>query len=300
MAEKKVLGTLLGVALGDGLGESPFLLTEGGPIPPTDDTVMTYALAEVLVEEKRPDPQRSLEKYLDLFERGILTKVGATTLRALERFKRTRNWFYAGVISERAAGNGVAMRISPLGLYAALKNLPLEDFYESVRHEGYATHRNELAILGAFAVAFGVHLNLREDLPKEEVLKEVVGILKNLGEVGPLVDRLEEALKLHLRKVSPADALRRLGTGGFVVETVASAYYLFLRSEEFTEGLFPLWEVGGDADTIGAVFGSLFGSFYGAATLPPALVERLEVLPWALRLTEGLLSLGKSPPSAGS
>ena len=265
-------------ALGDGLGEYPHLLVEKKPIPPTDDTVMTLALLEVLVESGKYNPQRVAEKYLDLYLKGELQKIGYTTYRALERFRETGNWFKAGIVDRRAAGNGVAMRIAPLGVWAYLKNLPLEDFYEYVRWEGYITHRNELAISGAFAVAYAVYFNLKEN-PREAgiTVKKVIEILEKLGIENAVKGAVEKALKLYTDGYTSAEALPLLGTSGFVVHTVGSAFFLFLKGENFLEGIKDLLEVGGDTDTIGAIYGSLTGSLRGAEGVPEGLIDRLEV-----------------------
>jgi len=284
---EKVKATFLLHALGDGLGEYPHLWRDKKPIPPTDDTVMTSALLEVLVQEGEHNPQRVAENYLLYLKRGLLTKVGYTTLKALKRFEETRNWFYAGVACKRCAGNGVAMRISPLGVWAYLKNLPLEEFFETVRREGYITHRNELAIGGAFAVAYAVYLNLKEGLPKEETVKRVLLTMEELGMENPVRDAVERAL--NLKGEDGRVALQRLGSGGYIVDTVGSAFYLFLSRDDFLEGLNLLWEVGGDTDTIGAIFGSLYGSLYGFKNVSKDLIERLEVKEKIEKLTGELV-----------
>jgi ADP-ribosylglycohydrolase len=180
------------------------------------------------------------------------------------------------------------MRISPLGVWAYLKNLPLEEFYESVRWEGYITHRNELAIGGAFAVAYAVYLNLKEKPPKGETVKAVLRVMEDLGMENPVKGAIERALEL--KEVEGSGALQRLGTGGYIVDTVGSAFYLFLSQRDFIKGLSLLWEVGGDTDTIGAIFGSLYGSLYGLKNIPKDLIERLEVREKIEKLTEVLIS----------
>jgi len=273
----KVGGTLIGTALGDGLGEYPHLLKVEEPIPPTDDTVMTLTLAKVVFSLKVHDPQKVAEAYYRLYREGKLNKIGWATFQAFKRFEKYRNWFYSGVISKRAAGNGVAMRVAPLGIFAYLKKLPLEDFYETVRREGYITHRNELAISGAFAVAYAVYLNLEGKLTPTEVVKGTLNLLEELGIENPV----KESLGMSLKKVglNPKEALTSLGTSGYVVHTVASAFYLFLKMDNFLEGLKALLEVGGDTDTIGAIYGALYGSHFGTEKFPPNLVNRLETLP---------------------
>ncbi len=265
-------------ALGDGIGEYPKLLVENDPIPPTDDTVMTLALLEVLVEGGTYDPQRVAEKYLELYLTGELQKIGYTTYRALENFKRTRDWFRAGIVDRRAAGNGVAMRIAPLGVWSYLRNLPLEDFYEQVRYEGYITHRNELAISGAFAVAYAIYTNLK-DKPRTAggTVKKNINILEELGIENPVKNAIERAFLLYKEGYSSGEALPLLGTSGYIVHTVGSAFFLFLKEENFLRGMEELLKVRGDTDTIGAIYGALSGSLRGKGEVPDTLIDRLEV-----------------------
>ena len=277
-------------ALGDGLAEYPDLMRKNRPIPPTDDTTMTLALLESIVGEGDYNPQRVAEKYLKLYESGELKLIGFTTYKALERFKKSKNWFYSGVIGKRSAGNGVAMRISPLGVLAYLKKQPLEDFYENVRREGYITHRNELAIGGAFAVAYAIYKNLKGSKNALETTLEVLKILEELGLENPVKENLRRALELYEKGVSYIDALNTLGTGGYIVETVGATFYLFLSEGDFIEGLKKLLEVGGDTDTIGAIFGSLYGSLRGFGAVDKTLLERLEVKGKIEKLVEALIN----------
>ncbi|HIQ26106.1 MAG TPA: hypothetical protein EYH48_02050 [Aquifex aeolicus] len=285
---ERIKATFLLHALGDGLGEYPHLREDTKPIPPTDDTVMALALLEVLVESKKHDPQKVAQKYLYYFKKRILKKVGYTTLEALKRFETTKNWFYSGIACRHCAGNGVAMRIPPLGVWAYLGKLPLEEFIETVRAEGYITHRNELAISGAFAVAYAVYLNLKEKLSKEETVKRVLQTMEHLGMENPVKFAIENAL--HLKGWDGKSALQRLGSGGYIVETVGAVFYLFLSQGDFSEGLNLLWKVGGDTDTVGAIFGALYGSHYGLENVPKTLIRRLEVKGKIEKLTEKLVS----------
>ena len=273
-------------ALGDGIGEYPHLLEEKKPIPPTDDTIMTLALLEVIVEQGKYDPQKVAEKYLQLYLKGDLKKIGYTTYRALENFKRKGDWFRSGVIDKRAAGNGVAMRIAPLGVFAYLKNLPLEDFYERVRYEGYITHRNELAISGAFATSVAIYFNLKENPPSAlYTAKNTLSVLESLGIESPVKDAVEKALNLYREGYTTSEALPILGTSGYIVHTIGSAFFLFLKEGKFLKGILNLLKIGGDTDTIGAIYGSLLGSFRGTEEEERDLIDRLEVREKVEKLT---------------
>ena len=60
---------------------------------------------------------------------------------------------------------------------------------------------------------------------------------------------------------------------GFVVDTFNTALWGFSESKTFEEGLLKVVNLGGDADTAGAVYGQLAGSFYELHALPERFLK---------------------------
>ena len=71
---------------------------------------------------------------------------------------------------------------------------------------------------------------------------------------------------------------------GYVVDSLEAALWAFHRSTSFKEGALLAVNLGGDADTTGAVYGQLAGAYYGEGGIPEdwrlcvALRETIESL----------------------
>ena len=112
---------------------------------PTDDTVMTLAVAEWLIEDEK-HTHDSLSQYMRKWGRKF------------------PNAGYGGMFSlwlndERATaygsyGNGAAMRVSPVGLYAS----SLEEAMRLAKISAEVTHSHPEGIKGAQAVASAIWL----------------------------------------------------------------------------------------------------------------------------------------------
>src|SRR5262245_33045013 len=148
MLFERVVGTIVGGALGDAWGR-PF---EGsvprGPIPPpdelviTDDTQLTLATCEAVIEGGTVDPARIAGRFLVWFRSGRLRGLGASTLKALRDLDLGAHWALSGAKGERSAGNGAAMRIAPL---AFLLDLRSDEHRRTLRDVCRITHHHDEA-----------------------------------------------------------------------------------------------------------------------------------------------------------
>jgi len=55
---------------------------------------------------------------------------------------------------------------------------------------------------------------------------------------------------------------------GFVVEAMEAALWAFYNTSSFEEGALKTVNLGGDADTVGAIYGQLAGTYYGLRNIP--------------------------------
>ncbi len=282
--QDRYLGAMLGLAVGDALGaqvefrpKGSFPLVAGmeggGPhhLPPgawTDDTSMALCLAESLLE-RGFDPQDQMERYLRWYREGYLSAkgyplgIGNATRRALERFARTRDPFCG---DEEGAGNGPLMRLAPLVL--AYRQSPgLLD----LAHLSARTTHGAREALEATAVLAWLLKGALEGVPKEELL-EMKPLLS--WELHPAVRRVVEGSFWHEPKEG----------SGYAPATLEAALYAFATTSSFQEGMLRAVNLGGDADTVGAVYGQLAGAYHGKKAIPDAwlkplfLRERIEAL----------------------
>ena len=68
----------------------------------------------------------------------------------------------------------------------------------------------------------------------------------------------------------------RLDTSGWAVSTLQAALWAFNSTESFEDGLIAAVNLGGDADSIGAVFGQIAGTFYGFGAIPERWVKAVK------------------------
>jgi protein-tyrosine phosphatase len=88
--------------------------------------------------------------------------------------------------------------------------------------------------------------------------------------------------------------------GGYVVESLEAALWAFARSESFADGALLAVNLGDDADTTGAVYGQLAGSFYGEEAIPDAWRERLALRERIEALADALFRASGLPPTPES
>ena len=78
--------------------------------------------------------------------------------------------------------------------------------------------------------------------------------------------------------VDPVDVARHLGNGIAAADSCVTALYLALRFRDagFIEMQQRVAKMGGDADTIGAMAGAIWGAANGIQAMPAELLQKLE------------------------
>ena len=280
----KFVGCLLGLALGDCLGASweGYLGTEvarayyDGRFDPvnlrisewTDDTAMAMATAQSIVDVGRVDGVDLAAKYLAWFESGG-RGIGRATYHSMRRLQGGTPWNEAGQEGEYAVGNGVAMRIAPVGLFHVLD---LEGLEEDCCTCGVITHRDEDAVGGALAVAYAVAKAVAGELAWEALAVQMAAVVSQ-PQVSAAILRAGEMVETGQPVL---EAMSELGLGGSVYETVASAVYCVMRwPEDPVKGLVSAVVNGGDTDTRAAIVGAIWGAEKGAAAWPKYWLDEL-------------------------
>lgn len=202
----------------------------------TDDSVMTLAVAKWLLE----DPLHSESHLIKCMQ-----KLGRGHLKA-GYGSRFKEWLLSKDPQPyNSWGNGSAMRVSPVGLYAG----SVEEARELARVSASVTHNHPEGIKGAMAVAECVFLNKNR----------VNGSFDNRA--------IKAYIKCMIQKEYGYDLNRTLDeirpNYKFDVScqgSVPEAIIAFLESESLEDCVRNAVSLGGDSDTIAAIACSIFAA----------------------------------------
>lgn len=277
----RITGLLLGTAIGDSLGLPREGLTRAraarlyrGPLRQrlvlgrgmlSDDTEHACLTAQALLVAG-DDPRtfaRVLAGKLRWWLLGLPAAVGWGTLRAL-----VRSWvgFSPARSGVRSAGNGAVMRAPMIGAWVHdLDRLPA-----FVLASTSITHREPRALAGSLAIAIAAHHAIHDPvLEPAAVLRSLRARISDrelLAALGQVEDALAADHTPH--QLASTLGLQR-GVTGYVHHTVPICLHAWLRSPyDFARVVEDVVELGGDADTTGAIAGALAGATVGATNLP--------------------------------
>jgi poly(ADP-ribose) glycohydrolase ARH3 len=276
----KFIGCMIGTAVGDSLGarrEGSSAIVEIADLAPryTDDTAMTIAVAESLVEQKDFHYWHMAERFLRNYELEPWRRYGHTISRVFRLMRNGQLGF--GMIDrhlypEGSFGNGAAMRVAPIGLL-------YHDDPKLLRDVAYncagITHSHELGLEGAALQACAVALAVLAD-PQDVKRTEFLGTLRMFAKPGPYQEKLKTVIHLLEQGAGKEDVVAQLGTGGSALESVPTAIYAFLANPSFKSAVIYAVSLGGDADTIGAMTGAIAGACYGIEGIPSQWRETVE------------------------
>jgi ADP-ribosylglycohydrolase len=286
-------GCLLGLAVGDALGQpveafpAERIRREFGevrdfmagdprlPLPLgagqwTDDTQMMMDVTRSILRVGRVDGEDIAREFVADHESEGIRFSGFGVTYSLKRLRKGIPWDRSGLDDEMSAGNGAAMRIAPVGLW---DHVNLGRLREDVRVASISTHRHPEAVAGALAVAYMVACGASERLDSEKIIDQTRTYIGACA----VADNLARARELLEQGVETEQALRVLGTTGYVVHTVASATFCFLKTPgDFERSVIEAVMGGDDADTTAAVAGAISGAYNGEAAIPQRWCEGVE------------------------
>ena len=258
----KILGSLVGFAIGDAMGATTEFLHEneikkkygkvcniigGGwlglkPGEVTDDTQMTLCVCEAIdftfsgMEVKLPFVSKFLDRccnnFSDWFDEGP-NDIGGTCQRVIsfgKSFQESTFWFSLADDPD-ALGNGSLMRTMPIVL-SGLGS-------QAAMLQGRLTHNNETC-----DIAIKRYYHTLEKILNGHEFKD--NIVNNLHE-----------------------------PTGHALNTLNNALYWTTKTETFEDAIIGAVNHGGDADTIAAITGSLVGAKYGFDAIPSKWVNQL-------------------------
>jgi poly(ADP-ribose) glycohydrolase ARH3 len=276
----KFIGCLVGTAVGDSLGarrEGSSAFVEVADLSPryTENTAMTIAVAESLVECKDFHYWHMAELFLRKYEQEPWRRYGHTITRVFRLMRNGKLGF--GMIDrdlypDGSYGNGAAMRVAPVGLLYHDDPRMLRDI---AYHSAGITHSHELGLEGAALQACAVALAALAE-PGELSITDFLGTLRMFAKPGPYQGKLKTIIGFLENGASREDVVAKLGNGTSCLESVPTAIYAFLSHRDFKSAVIYAVSLGGDADTIGAMTGAIAGACYGIEGIPSQWRETVE------------------------
>lgn len=234
----------------------------------TDDTQLTIATCESIVESRIVSPELVARHFVRWFRERRIRGIGSSTLKALTELEAGGHWALVGATGDRAAGNGAAMRIAPLAFFL---DPNIDDERQTIRDICRITHRNDEAYIGALAILRTI----------QHVLK---GGELNEGALTFLIETLPDSNvrdRLAVIRESPCtinEYAIRYGASGYVADSVPLAILAAIRASDILDTIRQLVQCGGDADTISSMFGQIFGAAYGTESMPMNTINQIDAV----------------------
>jgi ADP-ribosyl-[dinitrogen reductase] hydrolase len=289
--ENRIRGGLYGVAVGDSLGATVEFMSRdqirqkygvlrdivgGGwlnlrPGEWTDDTEMTLAVAEGIIadpEDPVPHIGQAFIRWRDTNPPDIGNTI-RTVFHIWDRDNLTHEQWH--VAAERAhremggmsAGNGALMRTLPVGI--AYRLIP--DVYRLAVNIARMTHWDMKA--GATCAIYSMAVRNIFNGVKDRFLVFDFSIRTVREITGRAIEGLQEIEQYVIKKDGS-----NLKPTGYTVDSLICAAWAFIESGSFEETVVNAVNLGGDADTIGAIAGGLAGVYWGYGAIPERWLEK--------------------------
>ena len=290
MQKNKAIGSIVGFAIGDALG-APAEFKERGTFEPiefyrsggkfnlpagayTDDTAMTLCLAQSLLDKNGCDTDDQLQKYCSWLKDGYMSATGVSIGCGKQIYRALLNYLskkstVCTIGNNRSAGNGSLMRVAPIAIYY------MEDLNKAMQcaqKSSYTTHKLKICADACIAytwLLYGFYKGFSKDdiLSKEYTDYYLFEYDKNYSYNSEIINILQGSYK----NKSEDD----INSSGYVVHTLEATLWAFYNSNNFKEGLLKAINLGKDSDTIGAIYGSIAGAYYGIDNIDNDLIEGL-------------------------
>ena len=289
MSLEKAKGVILGLAIGDAMGAPAEFMSldqikrvygDRGirDLPDlavyTDDTQMSIAIAEALIEAGHKDIETLMERVKEEFIKWYHAPdtpsraPGKTCLTGVANMEKGIHWTRSGLPESKGCGS--AMRSAAVGYYYQHNPEKLK----GVAHiTGICTHRHPTADAACIGAAYLVRLAL-DGVEPSRMIGKLLNFTRGIS------DEWEEAIE-EVRKCldweDEEQALSFLGEGWVGEEAVALALYCFLRyPDSYEKCVLRAANTNGDSDSIACIAGAISGAYLGVKAIPKDWIERIE------------------------
>jgi ADP-ribosylglycohydrolase len=220
---------------------------------PTDDSEMALALARMLIEQRRYDPEEARKAYVSWLNSAPFDR-GNTVSSGLR-----------GRLNPESQANGALMRISPLGIFGCTYDL--ERVSEYAQQDAALTHPHPVCLQANALFAMGIANAIGTGKGTQELYEQMKKWAMEMRVEASLMKAIVSAANS-----APADYLH---LQGWVIIAFQNALWQLLHAANLEEGVVDTVMRGGDTDTNAAIAGALLGTVYGRDAIPPQWVDKL-------------------------
>ncbi len=232
------------------------------------DTGLTIATMESISRRKKIDYEDILRNFVDWYSGGLFTAGGETfdcdptTARAIENFLKGALPLDNGVADEYSNENGSLMRMLPAAMYAYThgKN------FDVVHKISALTHAHPRTL-----IACGIYAFIACEIFDGKNLNDAIA--SGLNAAREFYSQSEFSGELFhydglFQKDFAALPEEKIVSRVYIVDNLKAALWCLLNTENYRAAVLKAVNLGGDADTVGAVVGGLAGAAYGVAEIP--------------------------------
>ena len=229
----------------------------------TDDTDQMLCIAKAIIKDKNINPlSAAKEFYAWLNDRPM--GIGRNTLKVLTFPGYVDNpemaaksiWDESG---QSSAANGALMRTSILGLFSS----NIEQNTENICR---LTHYDPRCVGSCVIVSLLINRLVKNSTMTED---EIINLADKYD------PRIKEYVLLAHNKDISSLKLDEKNAIGYTLKALAAGLWAYFNATSFEDGLLQVINEGGDADTNGAIAGSILGARFGCSGIPNELIQGL-------------------------
>jgi len=299
MLRDKIVGSFLGLAIGDALGmpyeglkkEEINERVTNYTVPTreklkhrklgswTDDTQLMLAVAEGILSGGL-DIESQIKSHVAAYQQTT-DGWGSGTKNAIRNLINGVSYQESSKGSTKA-GNGTVMKILPAAVYCAAVNdesKKIVELLEFTTNLSLMTHRPSVCTAATLAHTNG----LVYCLISEKINKPIFCAFVRVGiETGKLfgdksTDDIMDRIDFDKGPFTTNEIIEKCGAGGcYVYDSLPFSYHFFLNNPHSIESLYDVISAGGDTDTNGSIVGSMLGALNGTKIFPDGLVSGLD------------------------
>ncbi len=254
----------------------------------TDDTDQFLLICDSILEEKEVN-ERAFARKLREWSLGSPMGIGMTVHKVVNapqfvEFPHRAAELIWKMSGKKSAANGAVMRTSILGAWEFRE---LDKVIRNAEKIALVTHTDPRCVGSAVIVSVLV----------AGMLTGKVFTVEEISALGDQYDeRIRPVVELALKQDITDLRLDDKAFMGYTLKALGAGLWAYFHAENYLDGLQRVINEGGDADTNGAVAGSLLGVKFGYSAIPDYLCIGLKNRAQLEEKLEGFLELSLSQP----